>query len=189
MSRRPAIRQPAARGQRPGRAAAVISMVMKVSGGEDDDGERQAMEGSERPAARGSGRDPHVPDNPLYRALNELLEDSGFDEFANEACREAYAEDRGRPDVPPGAYFRMLMVGHLEGIDGERGIAWPCADSLSLREFLGHGPVNRRPDRSSLSKTRRCLSVEAHAAVFGRVQCSPPRRRTTIRRSWRRTRR
>jgi hypothetical protein len=29
------------------------------------------------------------------------------------------------------------MVGYFEGIDSERGIEWRCADSLSLREFLG----------------------------------------------------
>ena len=87
-----------------------------------------------------------VPDNPFYRVLNELLEDSGFDRFANEACREAYAEDRGRPDVPPGVYSRMLMVGYLEEFDWERGIAWQYAGSLSLREFLGHGLTNDPPD-------------------------------------------
>jgi transposase len=31
----------------------------------------------------------------------------------------------------------MLLVGFFEGIDSQRGIAWRCADSLSLREFLG----------------------------------------------------
>ena len=36
-------------------------------------------------------------------------------------------------------YFRMLFVGYFEGIDSERGIAWRCADSLELREFLGYG--------------------------------------------------
>jgi hypothetical protein len=41
----------------------------------------------------------------------------------------------GRPSIPPGVYFRMLMVGYFEGIDSERGIAWRCADSLSLRDM------------------------------------------------------
>ena len=71
--------------------------------------------------------------------------------------------------VPPGVYFRMLMVGYLEGIGSERGIAWRCADSISLREFLGYGLAKNPPEHSSLSKTRKRLSVEAHAAVFSRV--------------------
>jgi len=31
----------------------------------------------------------------------------------------------------------MLLVGYFEGIGSQRGIAWRCGDSLSLREFLG----------------------------------------------------
>jgi hypothetical protein len=28
------------------------------------------------------------------------------------------------------------MVGYFEGIASERGIAWRCSDSMSLRDFL-----------------------------------------------------
>ncbi len=52
--------------------------------------------------------------NPFYRALNRLLDRNGFDEFAEEACRELYAEKRGQPGIPPGCYFRMLMVEYPE---------------------------------------------------------------------------
>ena len=107
--------------------------------------------------------------NPFHRALNRLLDEHGFDEFAEAACREFYAEKRGRPGIPPGVYFRMPMVGYLEGIGSERGIAWRCADPISLREFLGYGLSKNPPEHSGLSKTRKRLSVEAHAAVFGRV--------------------
>jgi Transposase domain (DUF772) len=51
-------------------------------------------------------------------------------------CASKYAPQRGRPSLPPGRYFRMLLIGYLEGIDSERGLEWRCADSLSLREFL-----------------------------------------------------
>ena len=108
-------------------------------------------------------------DNPFYRALNGLLDEHGFDEFAEEQCREFYAGNRGRPGVPPGVYFRMLMVGYLEGLGSERGIAWRCADSFSLREFLGCGLSKNPPEHSTLSKTRKRLSVEAHGAVFAFV--------------------
>ena len=67
--------------------------------------------------------------NPFYAALNGLLDANGFDDFVEELCREFYSETRGRPSVAPGVYFRMLMVGYLEGIDSDRGIAWRCADS------------------------------------------------------------
>ena len=61
------------------------------------------------------------------------------------------------------------MVGYLEGIGSERGIAWRCRDSISLREFLGYGLAKTPPEHSTLSKTRKRLSLEAHGAVFGWV--------------------
>ena len=54
-------------------------------------------------------------ENPFYRALNGLLGESGFDEFTEDLCPEFYAGNVGRPGIPPGVYFRM-MVGYLEGI-------------------------------------------------------------------------
>lgn len=68
--------------------------------------------------------------------------------------------------VPPGVYFRMLMVGYFEGIDSERGIAWRCADSLSLREFLGYALSERTPDHSMLSVVRGRIDLETHQEVF-----------------------
>ena len=107
--------------------------------------------------------------HPFYRALERLLQAEGFDAFAEEACRAFYAPTRGRPSIPPGVYFRMLLVGYMEGIGSERGIAWRCADSISLREFLGCGLSRNPPDHSSVSRTRRRLSLEAHEAMFAWV--------------------
>ena len=107
--------------------------------------------------------------HPFYQALERMLKTEGFDAFAEQACCEFYAEKNGRPGIPPGVYFRMLLIGYLEGIGSERGIAWRCADSISLREFLGYGLAKNPPDHSSVSRTRRRLSLEAHEAVFGWV--------------------
>ena len=107
--------------------------------------------------------------HPFYRVLERRLQAGGFDAFAEEACREFYAPRRGRPSIPPGVYFRMLLVGYLEGVGSERGIVWRCADSISLREFLGYGLSNNPPDHSRVSRTRRRLSLEAHEAVFAWV--------------------
>ena len=106
--------------------------------------------------------------HPFYRAVNGILRDAEFDRFAEQQCRKLYAE-KGQPSIAPGVSFRMLMVGYFEGIDSERGIAWRCADSLALREFLGCGVEKTPPDHSSVSRTRRRLDIETHEAVFGRV--------------------
>jgi len=63
----------------------------------------------------------------------------------------------------------MLVVGSFEGLDGERGIAWRCADSLSLRKVLKLGPGEAVPDHRPLSRTRARLPLEVHDAVFALV--------------------
>jgi transposase len=107
------------------------------------------------------------PGSPFYARLNDVLRESGFDRWAEHRCESFYANGAGRPGIPPGVYFRMLMIGYLEGIDSERGIAWRCADSLSLREFMGYDLTQRTPDHSTLSVIRGRIDVEAHQEVFG----------------------
>src|SRR5512139_2528576 len=76
------------------------------------------------------------PGHPFYKRLNQILAKERFDEWLEGLC-ERYFRQGGRPSIPPGVYFRMLMIGYFEGLSSERAIAWRCADSLSLREFLG----------------------------------------------------
>jgi len=109
---------------------------------------------------------PKSPGHAFYRQLNGLLHEAGFDAHVEKLCQPYYAEKRGRPSIPPGVYFRMLMVGYFEGIGSQRGIAWRCADSLSIREFLGIEPSKQSPDHSSLSRVRDRLPLEIHEAVF-----------------------
>src|SRR5947209_19815359 len=84
-------------------------------------------------------------------------------------CALDYAPRLGRPSLPPGRYFRMLLIGYFEGIDSERGLEWRCADSLSLRDFLRLGERERVPDHSWLSRTRSRLTQEVHDHVFSSV--------------------
>jgi len=48
----------------------------------------------------------------------------------------------------------VLLAGYFEGIASQRGIAWRCVDSLSLREFLGVPLTEDTPDHSSLTQIR-----------------------------------
>lgn len=106
------------------------------------------------------------PGHPFYHRLNRLLADDGFDEFVEGLCRKFYHEKLGRPSIPPGVYFRMLLIGYFEGIDSERGIAWRCADSLALREFLGYRLTETTPDHSTLSVIRNRIDLETHREIF-----------------------
>ncbi len=107
-----------------------------------------------------------TPGHPFYDRLNRVLADAGFDEFVEEHCARFYADGKGRPSIPPGTYMRMLLVGFFEGLDSERGIAWRCADSFSLRQFLGYSVTERTPEHSSLCRIRQRLDLEVHREVF-----------------------
>jgi len=112
---------------------------------------------------------PRSPGHAFYDRLQELLSEAGFDAFVEELCKPYYAPRMGAPSLPPGRYFRMHMIGYFEGIDSERGIAWRCADSFSLRDFLRLSHRDKVPDHSWLSRTRSRLPHEAHETVFGWV--------------------
>ena len=60
----------------------------------------------------------------------------------------------------------MLLIGYFEGIDSQRGIAWRCADSFSLREFLGFKITEATPEHSSLTRIRKRLPLSVHEKVF-----------------------
>jgi transposase len=112
---------------------------------------------------------PRSPGHVFYDRLQEVLIAGGFDLFVETACQVYYAPKMGAPSLPPGRYFRMHMVGYFEGIASERGIAWRCSDSMSLRDFLRLENREQVPDHSWLSKTRGRLPREVHERVFGWV--------------------
>src|SRR5579884_865305 len=109
---------------------------------------------------------PRSPGHVFYDKLNALLAEAGFDAHVEDLCQPYYADGVGRESIPPGVYFRMLLVGYFEALDAQRGIAWRCADSLSLRAFLGVPLSEATPDHSSLTKIRRRLPLDAHQRVF-----------------------
>ncbi len=111
---------------------------------------------------------PKSAGHPFYQKLNTLLAAADFDPWIEKRCQRYYEreEKRGQPSLPPGVYFRMLLVGYFEGLDSQRGIAWRCADSLSLRHFLGIPLDEPTPDPKTLSNTRRRLPEEVFDEVF-----------------------
>jgi transposase len=109
---------------------------------------------------------PRTAAHPFYRRLNQVLDKHDFDGYVEGLCRRFYADEIGRPGLPPGRYFRLLLIGYFEGLDAERAIAWRAADSLAVREFLGLVLPEAPPDHSTISRTRRLIDVETHEAVF-----------------------
>jgi transposase len=97
---------------------------------------------------------PRSAAHPFYTRLNQILDEHDFDEYVEGLCQRFYA-DEGRPGLPPGRYFRLLLIGYFEGLDAERAIAWRAADSFALREFLGLVLPEAPPDHSREGGIRR----------------------------------
>jgi transposase len=109
---------------------------------------------------------PRTTAHPFYARLNQVLDQARFDDYVEGLCQRFYAHEIGRPGLPPGHYFRLLLIGYFEGLDAERTIAWRAADSFALREFLGLVLPDAPPDHSTISRTRRLIDLETHEAVF-----------------------
>ena len=119
-----------------------------------------------------------------------------FDSFCETACAGFYHNRLGRPSLPPGQYFHVMMIGFFEGLDSERCIAWRLADSLTLRQFLSIGLDERTPDHVTISRTRRLIDGETHQRIslgcwsnWRRPGSSKARPSVWIRLRWKPTRR
>jgi hypothetical protein len=108
------------------------------------------------------------PGHPFYEQLNKMLAEAGFDAWLESRCEPYYKHEhsQGRKSIPPGVYFRMILIGYFEGLESDSGIAWRCRDSFSLRGFLGIGPTEESPERTSLDKTKKRLPLALFEEVF-----------------------
>ena len=109
---------------------------------------------------------PATPDG-FYRRVNKTLESIGFASQVWDICEPAYADPSkgGRPGIDPVVSLKMLTVGFFEDLPGERAIARRCAESLSIRGYLGYSLTEATPDHSSLSVIRERLSIEQLEAM------------------------
>jgi transposase len=103
----------------------------------------------------------------FYDKLDQTLEEIEFTKKVHRLCAPLYSsEERGRPPIDPVVYFKMLMIGFLENLSGERAIAARCSDSLMIRQFLGYDLDEETPHHSSFTIIRQRLSKEVYQAVF-----------------------
>jgi hypothetical protein len=116
-----------------------------------------------------------APRAGFYEKLDAALAADGFDGAIEALAQPHYADRRGRRSIPPGVYFRMLFVGAMEGIASQRELAARCADSLSIRDFLGFGAADPTPDHSTLTLLRRRLPNDLHEQAFRMILASARR--------------
>jgi len=93
----------------------------------------------------------HPPSTNFYVRLNAAV--GSWKELCSPLRAAFHEEKNGRP-VDPVVYFKIFLVGYLEGIVSDTNLAERVADSLSVREFVGYSPTERTPDHSSLGRVR-----------------------------------
>lgn len=115
-----------------------------------------------------ASRLPQATPSRFYELVERTLQEMEFAARVWELCRPAYAAEAkgGRPGIDPVVYLKMLMVGFFEDLPSERAIASRCADSLSVRGFLGYELCEATPDHSSLSVIRDRLGLELYQCIF-----------------------
>jgi len=53
---------------------------------------------------------PTAASHPFYTRLNQRLAEHYFDDFVEGQCQPFCAEIMGRPGLPPGMYFREIVL-------------------------------------------------------------------------------
>ena len=107
------------------------------------------------------------PQITFFSKLDSLLEDIDFGKKIRKLCKPYYSDKTNcRPPIDPEVYFKMMTIGFFENIQSQRGIAARCADSLSIRDFLGYSINEATPDHSTLSETRYRLPVSVYSQIF-----------------------
>ena len=86
-----------------------------------------------------------------YIRLNEAV--SNWGEFCEPLGGCFSLKKDGRP-VDPTVYFKIFLIGYLEGIVEDTDLAERISDSIAIREFLGYGLSERPPDHSSIGRVR-----------------------------------
>jgi transposase len=90
-----------------------------------------------------------VPENHLLRLIDTHIDFS----FVHEQLEAIYS-DTGRPSIDPELLLRIVLIGYLYGISGERKLVEELRMHLAWRCFTGLGFDQEIPHHSTFSKNR-----------------------------------
>jgi len=90
-----------------------------------------------------------VPQDHLLRKIKEEIDFSFIDKLT-----EPLYSNKGRPSIDPQVLVRMLLIGYLYGINGERRLCQEVHLNIAYRWFCDLSLEDKVPDHSSFSKNR-----------------------------------
>lgn len=105
-----------------------------------------------------------VPADNFYRKLSNAMD---F-QFLYKATAVYYGSE-GQESIDPAVFFKILLVGYLNNINSDRALLRFCADSLSIRLFLGYDLDEELPWHSTISRTRQLYGEEVFLSLFQTV--------------------
>src|SRR5690554_8117808 len=105
-----------------------------------------------------------VPKDNFYRILLKEL-----DLHYLYAATSTYYGREGQESIDPVVFFKILLVGYLNNINSDRALLRYCADSLSIRLFLGYDLDEELPWHSTISRTRQLYGEEVFLSLFQEV--------------------
>jgi len=105
-----------------------------------------------------------VPADNYYRVLNSSL-DLGY---LYRDTKRFYGTE-GQQSIDPIVFYKILLVGYLNNINSDRALLRYCADSLSIRLFLGYDLEEQLPYHSTISRTRQLYGEDVFLKLFQQV--------------------
>src|SRR5690606_12081380 len=102
-----------------------------------------------------------VPPDNFYRKVNQQLDFH----FLYRSTSHYYGKE-GQEGIDPVVFFKILLVGYLNNINSDRALLRYCADSLSIRLFLGYDLDEELPWHSTISRTRQLYGEEVFLSLF-----------------------
>lgn len=109
--------------------------------------------------------DDFVKPGNLYRKIEERIDFR----FIYELAKNSYSHT-GQPSLDPVVFFKIELVGFLEGIHEDRALERRIHDSFAIRWFLGYDLDEAPPVHSTISRTRKDrMTPELYEAVFNHI--------------------
>lgn len=105
-----------------------------------------------------------VSNDNFYRRLNQVLDLRWLYK-----ATEKYYGTEGQTSIDPVVFFKICLVGYLNGIYSDRKLVEFCKDSLSVRLFLGYDIDEELPWHSTISRTRQLYGEEEFKTIFEQV--------------------
>ena len=96
-----------------------------------------------------------IPDNNFYKQLKEELDLS----FLYKVCRPYYGEC-GQKSIDPIVFFKLILVGYLEGVTSDRKLVDLTNLRMDILYFINYDIDEKLPWHSTISRTRKKLPAK-----------------------------